>query len=203
VTIKSLRDVELDEFLQDCETIAGKTYQRRLKTGFINDLTTQEILRVHHQTGRPRGYVLYLASHPSAFIIILHHAGMLHARFMGYDPQYSHLSPGSFLLMHCIEDSLQPAAGPVRKIDFGPGNHRYKREICNQMSPEATVTVFAPTPKWIIVNLFRTSLALTRKAAIRFLGKPKVRDASVRLWRQFAGLSGRPCAAFADYFLCH
>lgn len=102
---------------------------------------------------------------------------------MGFDPKYQRWSIGSFLLMHFIEQTYRHF-GEIGEIDFGPGNHRYKREICNHQFIEASVTIFAPRLKWMAVNLLRTTLAWTRQTAIRILGDSELRDPFVRAWRR-------------------
>jgi Acetyltransferase (GNAT) domain len=175
-------DPDLDGFLRDCDQIATKTYQRRLNTGFVNDLATREVMKIYRAKGMLWGYVLELASRPVAFVLGVVQGRVLHLLFMAYDPEYSRLSPGAFLLMGCIKE-LWASQNEIKKVDFGHGNHRYKRELCNEQWTEAAVTMFAPRLKWVGVNALRTGLVLTRRAAARILERPKVRDKAVRLWR--------------------
>jgi len=175
---------DLNAFLHDCDLIARKTYQRSLNTGFVNDKATREIMNLYQQQGKLWGYLLYLAERPAAFILGVGQDGALYPLYMAYQPQYRHLMPGQFLLMHCIRQ-VRSWPHEITTIDFGHGNHRYKREICNQELSEASVTIVAPYPKWIAVNLLRTTLALIRQGAIRVLGHSGWRDAGVRAWRRF------------------
>jgi Acetyltransferase (GNAT) domain len=176
------RIADVETLLRDCEQIARKTYQRRLNTGFVNDLSTQSMMRAYHAKGMLWGYVLDIAGQPSAFIIGVSHYGTAYPLFMAYDPKYRNFSPGFFLLMRYLRKVCSTST--IRRVDFGHGNHRYKREICNEEWREAAVSIFAPYPKWVAVNLLRTALALARHAAIRVLGSPMLRDTSVRAWRR-------------------
>jgi GNAT acetyltransferase-like protein len=186
------RDLELEHFIRDCETIAGRTYQRTLGTGFVANSATREQLQIEAGKGRLRGYVLRVAGKPSAFLIASQHQGTLYASFMGYDPQYSKYSPGSFLLMHCIEDCLKPRGNEKTSVlDLGAGNHRYKRDVCNQEWQEATVDIFAPTLKGAELNLLRMILVFVAYLGKTFVADSTFRDTIVRAWRHVVSIRRR------------
>jgi hypothetical protein len=176
------RKPDLDALLRDCDQIAGKTYQRRLKTGFVNDEATQSLMRTYHAKSMLWGYVLDIAGQPSAFIIGVTHCETAYPLFMGYDPKFHNFSLGFLLLMQYVREVCSTST--VKRVDFGHGNHRYKREICNEEWHAAAVSIFAPYPKWIAVNMLRTALALTRHAAMRVMRSPRLHDTSVRTWRR-------------------
>jgi CelD/BcsL family acetyltransferase involved in cellulose biosynthesis len=109
---------------------------------------------------------------------------------MGYDPQYRNYSPGSFLLMHSIEDCLKPQGNQKTTVlDLGAGNHRYKRDVCNREWQEATVDIFAPTLKGVELSLLRMTLVLVAYLGRTVLGDSNLRDTLVRIWRRLVLVS--------------
>jgi len=178
------REDELEVLVRDVEEVAKKSYLRIFGMGFFDKCETKEELRREARKGRLYGYVLYLTDKPSAFIIGQRYQGTFSGRSMGYDPEYSRYSPGSFLLMHCLEQCfLEDAAGKIVRVDFGPGNQRYKRIWFREDRQEATVNIFAPTFKARGLNLLRTVLVVVHQSGRWFIAKTNIRDNASRTWR--------------------
>jgi Acetyltransferase (GNAT) domain len=182
---------QLEEFIQDVDLIASKSYQRSLGMGFVNNLETREKLHIHARKGYLRGYVLYLAEKPCSFLIGERYGGNFYGKFMAYDPQYRRWSPGSFLLMYCIEQCFMPDGNSkIVSIDFGPGNQRYKRALFDQEWQEVCIDIFAPTLKALGINLLRSNLVLVHRLGRSALSMTKHRDEARTLWRKIVARQG-------------
>ncbi|HEY3927823.1 MAG TPA: GNAT family N-acetyltransferase [Candidatus Koribacter sp.] len=142
---------ELDSLTHAMEQISGKTYQRALGTGFVADDETLESLRITARQGGLRGCVLYMNDEPGAFFLARAYKHRLHGNYMGFDPKFSKYSPGLKVLMHAVEDCYDPEY-PVRELDLGWGDRRYKRMICNRSCKDGVAHIYAPTAKAISLN---------------------------------------------------
>jgi hypothetical protein len=174
------REDELEDLIRDAEEIAKKSYQRTLGMGFSDEFETREELRMEARKGRLYGYVLYLGEKPCAFIIGRRYQGTFYGHSMGYDPEYSRYSPGSFLLMRCLQESFLEK---TVRVDFGPGNQRYKQIWFSQEWQEATVSISAPTFKAFRINILRTVFVVVHHLGRWFIAKTKLRDKATRTWR--------------------
>jgi hypothetical protein len=175
---------ELERLIYDAEEVAKKTYQRTLGVGFADSAGSRQQLKMAAERKWLRGYVMYIAHQPCAFIIGLQYRETLYTLFMGFDPKYSRFSPGSVLLMRCIQDAFTPS-GPDRllEIDLGPGDQRFKLAISNNQWQEGTVGIFAPTPKGVLLNLIRTTHVIIARFAHGVLAETDLGKKTKRLWR--------------------
>jgi len=179
----SFEDVE--DLLRDVEEIARKGYQRALGVGFT--FADADGLRLQARSGVLRGYVLYLAEEPSAFTIAVWYKGVLYGKCMGYDPKYSKYSPGQYLLLRLIEDSLSPADNEKTvAIDPGAGGQHYKSTFTNFESQDGIVAIYAPTFRGLMLNLVRTALVIGTQFAKALLTKTHLSETAWRSWRHRA-----------------
>ena len=122
---------------------------------------------------------------------------------MGYDPKYSKYSPGQYLLLRLIEDSLSTAANEKTvAIDPGAGGQQYKST--NFESQDGIVAIYAPTFRGLMLNLVRTALVISTRFAKALLTKTHLSETVWRSWRHRALRArrdaGRPGGADADTF---
>lgn len=173
---------ELDDFLRDVEAIAAKTYQRALGVAFGDTHAHRTRTRVSMEHGWFRGYVLYLDDRPCAF----HHGELYGGRFRlgrpGYDPEFSRLRVGTYLLLRLIDDLCKDEHAHV--LDRGFGDADYKRRFGTRSWREASVIVYAPTFRAARINLVRTSLLGAVRLAKRIFGKGEVYRRVRRGWRR-------------------
>jgi hypothetical protein len=89
VSIRSFAgDIALADFIEDCETVASRAYQRELGTGFVDNSVNRERLRVQAEKGYLLGYVLYIAEKPIAFVMGTERDGTFCGKTMAYDSDY-------------------------------------------------------------------------------------------------------------------
>jgi hypothetical protein len=194
---------EVEDLIRDVEEIATKGYQRALGVGFT--FADADGSRLQARSGILRGYVLYLADEPCAFTIAVWYKGVLYGKCMGYDPKYSKYSPGQYLLLRLIEDSLSTAANEKTvAIDPGAGGQHYKSTFTNFESQDGIVAIYAPTFRGVMLNLVRTMLVISTRFAKALLTKTHLSETVWRSWRHRALRArrdaGRPGGADADAF---
>jgi hypothetical protein len=179
---------DLDRVIRDVEHVACKTYQRGLGVGFVTSAEMRERLRLTAMMGRLRAYVLYIAAAPAAFWIGSMYDEIFHGDYVGYDPAYRKYSPGMFLTLRVIEGFCRPTSqDKVRQIDFGFGDAEYKVALGNFHWDEASVNIFAPTPKGILINVLRSAAMIVDRLLRLGLERIKLIPRTKRAWR--TGLS--------------
>ena len=85
------------------DQITGKSYQRGLGVGFVNDPQARERLRLKATKGWLRAYVLYLADCPCAFWMGDINRGIFGSDYLAFDPAFAKYSPGMYLILQVIE----------------------------------------------------------------------------------------------------
>jgi hypothetical protein len=171
---------KLDDVIPQVEEIAKKTYQRGLGVGFQDTDEIRRRLRFCAEKGWLRIYILYLGDAPSAFWIGTLYQDCFCSDYLAFDPHFGAYSPGTFLLMKVVEEFC--GAG-VKEIDFGPGEGRYKEQFGNMPSNEASVFVFAPRPRGILLNGVRTSAGLVDTLMRKILDGTKLLPSIKKIWR--------------------
>jgi CelD/BcsL family acetyltransferase involved in cellulose biosynthesis len=177
------RSDELDGVVPLLEAIAKTTYQRGLGVGFQDTEQTRQRLRICAEKNWLRVYLLSLAGEPRAFWMGTLHNGVFCSDYNGYDPGFREYSLGTFLLAHMIEDFCREN---VRSIDFGFGAAEYKDRFSNCRFDEASVHIFAPHAKGLLLNAVRTATGIADNAARKVLARTNLLPAIKKLWRNRA-----------------
>jgi hypothetical protein len=172
------RPEELDVMINDVETVAAKSYQRGLQVGFVDNETTRRALSSEMAKGRYLGYALYLQGKPSAFWLGSFLDFVFYSDYLGFDPAFSECSPGTYLQTKVLENLLVRQA---IRVDFGPGDARYKAQWGTTCHQEVTLYAFPPTFEGTALNLLRILTTLVNNAAKAVAGGlgilPRVRKA--------------------------
>ncbi len=120
---------QADELITILTQISRKTYQHHLlNLGFENNPEQLVQLRTAASGGWLRAYVLWINETPAAFNIGYHHDHIFYGYDMGYDPEFSKLQPGVYLLTEVIADLL---SNGIYCLDFHSGDSLYKRRLSN------------------------------------------------------------------------
>jgi hypothetical protein len=184
VELRCLRTTdEVEQMIHDIEEVAKRTYHRALGVGFQDSVEMRQRLHCEAQWGRLRAYILYVAEKPRAFWLVTQYGGTLHGYFTGYDPDFAKYSPGTFILLKVIEDSVRSG---VKEIDFGLGDAWYKEFFCNSRWHEASLYIFAPTLKGLALNVLRTPVVLIDHLTKRSLAKVGGLQTIKTAWRRHA-----------------
>ena len=171
---------ELDRIIPHLEAVAEKTYQRGLGVGFADTPQIRRRLHLFAEKGWLRAYILYLDDKPCAFEIGTVHDGMFAGEFTGYDPLFRDYSIGSFIMITMIEDLCRQG---VKEAEFGAGQAEYKRNFSNCQTMEASIHIFAPTIKGVMLNTLRTVTVSTDRVLKELLERTMLLRALKRFWR--------------------
>lgn len=181
VSVQCFRDpADVEAQFPALEEIAKKTYQRALGVGFRDDEPMRRRFRVGARKGWLRIYLMTINRKPCAFWTGSLYEGTFCSEEVGFDPQYSEFSPGTFLLATVVEDLCN--AGTAQ-IDFGFGEAEYKGRFGNVHLTESWVYIFAPGWKGLTLNALRTWTRLVESTARRALGSMGLTSKLKKMWR--------------------
>jgi CelD/BcsL family acetyltransferase involved in cellulose biosynthesis len=171
---------ELPRLVQDTRAVYEKTYQRGLGAGFSDSELARALRRLHAERGWLRAFVLYLDGVPAAFW-----HGSLYQRIFytgptGYDPEYSDLRLGTYVLAKMAEQ----LCGEADWMDFGLGDAEYKRHFGDESWEEEDVLLVARRPRPVIINLARAGVIGASRAGRATLARSGRLDAARRRWRR-------------------
>ncbi len=108
--------------------ISATTYQEKLLgSGLPEDAGF--VRRMHEMAAedRVRAWLLHIGGKPAAYLYCPIHDGTVIYQFVGHDPVFADLSPGSVLHMAAMRD-LQDEGG-LRRFDFTEGEGQHKRQL--------------------------------------------------------------------------
>jgi hypothetical protein len=183
LTIKCFcENSEIDQLIMDIERISRKTYQHGLGVGFIDNIETRRLITLGLERKWFRAYILYDGKYPCAFWNGFKYGKTFFTGIPGYDPDYKDYRPGTFLLVRMIEDLCNDEH--IDAIDFGFGDAQYKRSFCDQNWQEASIHVFSPTFKGLMLNLLRTSMVTGSQLLKNFFQHGQLMPRIKGWWRQ-------------------
>ena len=184
-------DSDLDRVFADAESIARKTYQRQLGVGFVDNEETRRIQGFLARRGRLRVYFNHVKGEPSAFWLGELYRDTFTVFSIGYDPAYRKYELGTLLFLRVVDDLCK--LGTVRFIDFGFGDASYKSRFGDHATREATLLVFAKSPRGVWLNVARNLIQGSHAAAATLVRKLKLLDRlkSARRRKAAGGVDGR------------
>jgi len=125
---------QADELIAILTQISHRTYQHHLlNLEFENNPEQVAELRTAASGGWLRAYVLWIDEAAVAFNIGYHHGHTFYGHHMGYDPEFSKLQPGIYLLAEVITDLL---SNGIYCLDFLSGDSLFKRRLSNTSRKE-------------------------------------------------------------------
>jgi hypothetical protein len=181
--------------MRDVEAVAQKTYQRGLGVGFCVSDEVRNRLQLQAAKGWLRAYVLYIQEKPCAFWVGALYGGVFYSDYLGHDPDYDEHSVGSYLTLKTLEALCQAGA---KRVDFGPGDSRYKQQFGTSKCEETTVCIFASTMKGVTLNLGQTVFGFTDAVLKKALQCTQLLPKVKRLWRRRAAHSAVPSGGSAE-----
>jgi hypothetical protein len=176
-------EADLDSLMHDVEKVASKSYQRGLGVGFINNEETRKRFVVGLKRNWLKSYLLYIKGEPAAFWNAWHYGETLSMESTGFLSEYREYHLGIYLLMKVIEESIR--AQLVKYLSFGPGDGEYKRIYCNEGQQEASIHVFAPKCRGIVLNAERTVITSADRLGRMCLHHLGIYKVIKKKWRQF------------------
>ena len=172
---------EADRVFTDLGIVAGKTYQHALGVAFAQRQLERRIVTLLMERGWFRAYVLYLDGEPISFWHGHAYRGAFVTGVPGYDPAYTDLRVGNYVLFRLIEDLCADDA--VDTLDLGWSDAEYKRRLSTRSRLEQDVHLFAPTAKGCLTNVARSSLLTTATGVRSLLARAEMIDPIKRRWR--------------------
>lgn len=133
--------LELGEFLEVATGISARTYQERLLgKGLPTSGEFRERVRTLAAGNAVRGYVLFLAGRPAAYLFCPVEDGVVLYQHVGYDPVFRDVSPGTVLQYLALERLF--GEGCFRVFDFTEGEGQHKELFARSHVLSADVYYF-------------------------------------------------------------
>lgn len=117
---------ELEQFLAAALPLSRLTYQARLLDAGLPDTpqARAEMMRLAGEE-RLRAYLLFIGGRPVSYLYLPVDRGVITYAFLGYDPDFAALSPGTVLQMTALERLFDE--GGYRYFDFTEGEGAHKK----------------------------------------------------------------------------
>ncbi len=179
---------EMAEFHRLARLVSAHTYQERLlDAGLPADAAFLDGMRGAAAEDRVRAYLLFHGEKPVAYLYCPSRDGVLVYDYLGYDPAYRALSPGTVLQYHAFDALF--AEGRWRLFDFtqGEGDHKeffatastlcadlyYLRPTLGNRVAIATHAAMESFSAWVVRTLDRLGLKARIKRFLRGLAPGK------------------------------
>ncbi len=162
---------QMAEWHKLAREVSAKTYQETLlKRGlpesdrFVSEITEQAA------TGLFRGYLLFENETPIAYLACpITEGGALIYDFVGHDPEYKKLSPGTVLLYAVLERAFGDDS--LCMFDFTEGDGAHKERFATHQTACADVWFFAPTPKNVAMVVAHAAIDQAQSLSIAALDR--------------------------------
>lgn len=133
---------EVEPFLSEATVISNKTYQWNLYGAGLQDKErVSRRMKATAEKGWFRSYILYAENQPAAFQVGHPYRGTYYAWETGYDPRWSKLQIGTFLLTEIFLD-LTGIPEAVSRFDFLHGDDLHKSRLSNTARVEQDYYLF-------------------------------------------------------------
>lgn len=146
---------DIPGFCARLEDVAARTYQRGLRAGFVDDEEHRQRFALFARQRQLRAQLLEIDGKIRAFWIGIVYKGVFYSSETGYDPDLREYEVGTLILVRMLEELIREG---VMRVDFGLGDAFYKKRFGDRSWREATVRIFAPTPRglflWFALGLF-------------------------------------------------
>ena len=149
---------ELAEFFGSARAVSARSYQEiMLDAGLPDDEAFRAQALAEAEAGRCRGYLLFLAQRPAAYLFCPIRDGVARYAYVGYDQELASLSPGTVLLLNVLERLHGDAA--IHTFDFleGGDERSHKAFFANRQLDCTNVFLLRPTPRNVAVVLVHAS----------------------------------------------
>lgn len=116
---------EIDQFRDLALPLSRRTYQAKsLDAGLPEDDAAHALRRTLAAQDRVRAYLLCVDGKPVSYLYLPIEGETISYAFLGYDPDYSRLSPGTVLQLEALDRLF--AEGRFRYFDFTEGEGAHK-----------------------------------------------------------------------------
>jgi CelD/BcsL family acetyltransferase involved in cellulose biosynthesis len=116
---------ELEEFLGHAVPLSRRTYQGRLlDAGLPESAADQAHMMALAAQGNVRAFLLFIEGRAVSYLYLPVHAGTISYAFLGYDPDFAHMSLGTVLQLDALESLF--SENRYRYFDFTEGEGAHK-----------------------------------------------------------------------------
>ena len=162
---------ELAEFHATARTLALVTYQERLMGSGLPD--TPDFMRrmvAMAAAGQVRAWLLRIDDAPAAYLYCPVHGDTVIYEYVGHDPRFNDLSPGSVLQAEAFADLFADPA--LKRFDFTEGDGQHKRQFATGGVACVDLLLLRPTiaNRAIVAAMraFDGGIALAKRIVARF-----------------------------------
>lgn len=123
-------EAEIASFYAAARAVSAKTYQeRQLDAGLPAGDEALSAMQALARVDRARGWLLHLDGQPIAYLWTPAEGDTLLYAYLGYDPDFADLSPGTVLQLEAMRAMM--AEGRFRLFDFTEGDSQQKRLLAS------------------------------------------------------------------------
>jgi len=182
---------EMDRFHALARSLSANTYQERLlDAGLPAGEEFLEGMRRAAAEDRVRAFLLFHGEKPVAYLYCPSSDGVLVYDYLGYDPEYRSLSPGTVLQYHAF-DSLF-AEGRWRLFDFTQGEGAHKELFATGSTLCADLYYLRPSAGIRVALAAHAALESFSGWVVRTLDRLGLKARIKRFFRAFAGRKRPP-----------
>ena len=135
---------EMAAFHAVARRISATTYQERLLgSGLPEDAGFVRQMYEMAAADRVRAWLLHIGGKPAAYLYCPIHDGTVIYQFVGHDPAFSDLSPGSVLHLAAMRDLHDE--GGLKRFDFTEGEGQHKRKLSTGGVPCVDLLLLRPS----------------------------------------------------------
>jgi len=171
---------DLGDLCSRMEVVARSTYQRGMGAGFVNDEITRNRLDLFARRSQLRILLLGLDGVPSAYWLGAMYRGTFHAFATGYTPDVTKYEVGTLAFLRMVEELVREGVG---RLDFGLGDAYYKERFADRSWREASVQLFARTPKGRLLRRYLGMAARLENCARWVVKRLGIVDRVKAAWR--------------------
>jgi CelD/BcsL family acetyltransferase involved in cellulose biosynthesis len=162
---------EMAAFHVIARRISATTYQEKLlHSGLPDDAGFLRRMYALAAADAVRGWLLYIAGAPAAYLYCPIQAGTVIYEFLGHDPAFNDLSPGGVLQMEALADLY--AEGGLLRFDFTEGEGQHKRQFSTGGAACMDILVLRATVTnrltMLALGTFDRGIALGKRGVQRF-----------------------------------
>ncbi|HRQ56535.1 MAG TPA: GNAT family N-acetyltransferase [Azoarcus taiwanensis] len=179
------RPEEMPQFHREARAVSALTYQERLLDAGLPD-SPSFVERLHRRAAHDqiRGYLLYDRGRPVSYLYCPIKDGSVKYAFLGYDPEYGKLSPGTVLQWLALEQLF--AEKCYRFFDFTEGEGDHKLLFSTHQANCVNLLLLKPTAQIRISLQAHRSLNAFSSSAASFLDRMGLKKGLKKLIRRNA-----------------
>ena len=177
---RATRPDDIDSFIREADVITSASYQGPIGAGLGDPITQRAILISAAERGELRSYVLRCGGKAIAFQTGIVCRNAYHLQSTAFLPRHASLSPGQVLLVKVLRDLVEHG---ITTVDYGLGDAQYKQVYGTYCWEEATIRLFARTPRGRAESLIDQIARQGDDLARRLVGRTGSSNCIKRLWR--------------------